>query len=221
MRSIAIVLAMTTVRLATAGEAPDTSEESPALMTYARPEVGEGDPAPDAAEYQIPDWKAGDRLFAVKDDVAVLAEADPSARLIAKLAMGTPVVVREIDEGLDVRDGRVDRWYRVSVDAGDAKEGWVFGAQLTSLAFTADLDADGEDETITVALDESFRILVRVLEPATRAVSTVDLRPSGEGYLSRKGATLPPRSSPPRPPASPCSRSTPLRKRAPTTARRI
>ena len=117
------------------------------------------------------------------------------AKVLASLALGTPVTVkRRLEPRVRLLD-RVDSWYEVEAKRADGTPvtGLVFGNLLTPLRVEADLDGDGEKELATVAMTADFKIRVRVMEPTlppNQRVANLDL-PMAPGAGRRFGQGLP------------------------------
>lgn len=77
-------------------------------------------------------------------------------------------------------DGRVDRYYEVTPQAGGPTRK-VFGGRLTALCFNADLDGDAQADHAQVFFTSEFKIRVRARG------GTLDIEPRGGAYLSRVG----------------------------------
>ena len=92
-------------------------------------------------------------------EVTVLAELTPTKRLI----------------------GRDNRWYRVRTD--DGTEGALFGALLTPVGGTADLDGDGESERYALTFSPRHNPQIRLAEPqrTDESEQVLDL-PVGVGW---------------------------------------
>lgn len=160
-------------------------------LSYSAPEK------PDApvADYEISEWKTGDVLYVVTDEVNLRAAASAEASVAATLPLGAQVKVTSVaTERIRVQD-RVDHWYQVSATLADGKAatGFVFGNVLTPYRFAADFDGDGGEEIATVGFTADFLIRVRFLEPAASGksrVAWVDARPTGGAYVSRRGGNV-------------------------------
>ncbi|MBN1210911.1 MAG: SH3 domain-containing protein [Myxococcaceae bacterium] len=164
----------------------------PKLLLYA----AHGAPS-ELASYDVSTWEAGHRLFIAVDQASLLEAPEEQARVVASVALGTPVkVTLRLAERSRVLD-RVDHWYQVEAKAADGRlvRAYAFGNLLTPLRYEADLDGDGEKEVATVAMTADFKIRVRVMEPGLplhQRVASLDLRPAGEGLGGSVKASLVP-----------------------------
>ncbi|MBZ4418322.1 SH3 domain-containing protein [Myxococcus sp. RHSTA-1-4] len=133
-------------------------------------------------------------------DEANLRESPAAdAKVVTVLPLGAAVRVMERGRDRQKVGEYVNHWYRVEYmdtrgtpDTGDDApvRGWLFGNTLTPLRFEADFDGDGEQEVATVVMSADFKIRVRVLEPNVkppRRVSSIDVTPAGQAYLSVNG----------------------------------
>ena len=130
----------------------------PKIVLYA----GHGDPS-DVASFDVSTWEPGHKLFIAVDQASLREEPDEQAKVLASLALGTPVTVkRRLEPRVRLLD-RVDSWYEVEAKRADGwpVSGLVFGNLLTPLRVEADLDGDGEKELATVAMTADFKIRVR------------------------------------------------------------
>ncbi|WP_224247160.1 SH3 domain-containing protein [Hyalangium gracile] len=140
----------------------------------------------DPASYDISTWEPGHQLFIAVDQASLREEPDEETRVVASLALGSPVTVKQRSgERVRVLD-RVDHWYLVEAKDAEGRtvSGHLFGNLLTPLRFEKDLDGDGEKELATVAMTADFKIRVRVMEPRlppNQRVAYLDLRPAGAG----------------------------------------
>lgn len=123
--------------------------------------------------------EGGARLCVSGHKVNLRAGPSTRAAVHDRLGLGTTVMVRAIVPGGPVRIGsRTDWWYQVAVldDTGVATlKGYLFGGTLTPACVLADLDADGEAERATVAINTQGTPLVRILEPTAEAEVTASL----------------------------------------------
>jgi hypothetical protein len=153
----------------------------PKIVLYAE----HGDPS-DVASFDVSTWEPGHKLFIAVDQTGLREEPDEQAKVLASLALGTPVTVkRRLEPRVRLLD-RVDSWYEVEAKRADGSpvSGLVFGNLLTPLRVEADLDGDGEKELATVAMTADFKIRVRVIEPTlppNQRVASLDLRTAGAG----------------------------------------
>lgn len=153
----------------------------PKIVLYA----GHGD-ASDVASFDVSTWEPGHKLFIAVDQASLREEPDEQAKVLASLALGTPVTVkRRLEPRVRLLD-RVDSWYEVEAKRADGSRvsGLMFGNLLTPLRVEADLDGDGEKELATVAMTADFKIRVRVMEPTlplNQRVASLDLRTAGVG----------------------------------------
>ncbi len=136
--------------------------------------------------YDVSTWEPGSKLFIAVDQASLREEPNEEARVLAALALGSPVTVKQrLGERVRVLD-RVDYWYQVEAKGSDGRPvtGHIFGNLLTPLRLEGDLDGDGEKEIATVAMTADFKIRVRVMEPKlppNQRVANLDLRPGGQG----------------------------------------
>lgn len=131
-------------------------------------------------------------LFVGVDEANLRESPAADAAVVTTLPLGAAVqVLKRGEQRLKVGE-YVNHWYRVTyVDPkGTPSTGWLFGNTLTPFRFEGDFDGDGEQEVATVVMSADFKIRVRVLEPNVkppRRVSSVDVTPAGQAYLSVKG----------------------------------
>jgi hypothetical protein len=164
--------------------AADPVDDDPPELVYqlsGRPDAG-------LKDSHVPGWNEGTVLYAAVDGVALRESPSPSARRLGTLPIGTAVRVVRGDAPLQVQAGFVHRWVSVEVD-GAAERGYVFGAFLTPLIVTADLDGDGQSEVATAAFTQDAQALVRIAS-ARRATQSISFRVAGEGYLSVRGGAV-------------------------------
>src|SRR5215217_4029967 len=149
--------------------------------------------------YSFTEWEPSGKteaLYVGVDEANLRQTASAEGAVVATLPLGAAVrVLEKGKERLKVGE-YVNHWYSVeyvdakgTADAADdaVHKGWLFGNTLTPFRFEEDFDGDGEKEVATVVMSGDFKIRVRVLEPNVkppRRVSSVDVSPSGEGYLS-------------------------------------
>ncbi|MFY2558139.1 SH3 domain-containing protein [Corallococcus terminator] len=152
--------------------------------------------------YSFTEWEPSGKteaLYVGVDEANLRQTASAEGAVVATLPLGAAVrVLEKGKERLKVGE-YVNHWYSVeyvdakgTADAADDAvfKGWLFGNTLTPFRFEADFDGDGEKEIATVVMSGDFKIRVRVLEPNVkppRRVSSVDLSPAGQGYLSVNG----------------------------------
>lgn len=152
--------------------------------------------------YSFTEWEPSEMkepLYVGVDEANLRQTASAEGAVVATLPLGAAVrVLEKGKERLKVGE-YVNHWYSVeyvdakgTADAADdvVSKGWLFGNTLTPFRFEEDFDGDGEKEVATVVMSGDFKIRVRVLEPNVkppRRVSSVDVSPSGEGYLSVSG----------------------------------
>lgn len=152
--------------------------------------------------YSFTEWEPSGKteaLYVGVDEANLRQTASAEGAVVATLPLGAAVrVLEKGKERLKVGE-YVNHWYSVeyvdakgTADAADdaVHKGWLFGNTLTPFRFEEDFDGDGEKEVATVVMSGDFKIRVRVLEPNVkppRRVSSVDVSPSGEGYLSVSG----------------------------------
>ncbi|NMO15337.1 SH3 domain-containing protein [Pyxidicoccus fallax] len=157
-------------------------------------------PAADGYDFTVwePTGKQAKHFIGV-DEANLRETPTADGPVVTTLPLGANVRVLERGQERQKVGEYVNHWYRVEYfdtkgtpDTNDDApvRGWVFGNTLTPFRFEADFDGDGELEVATVVMSADFKIRVRVLEPNVkppRRVSSVDLTPSGQGYLSVKG----------------------------------
>ncbi|MCP3167982.1 SH3 domain-containing protein [Myxococcus qinghaiensis] len=152
--------------------------------------------------YSFTEWEPSEMkepLYVGVDEANLRQTASAEGAVVATLPLGAAVrVLEKGKERLKVGE-YVNHWYSVeyvdakgTADAADDAvfKGWLFGNTLTPFRFEGDFDGDGEKEIATVVMSGDFKIRVRVLEPNVkppRRVSSVDLSPAGQGYLSVNG----------------------------------
>ena len=153
----------------------------PKILLYA----AHGDTT-ELAAYDVSTWEPGHQLFIAVDQASLREEPQEDGTVMASLALGTPVTVKQrLGDRVRLLD-RVDCWYQVETKGADGKPvtGHVFGNLLTPLRLEGDFDGDGEKEIATVAMTADFRIRVRVMEPRlppNMRVSHLDVRTAGQG----------------------------------------
>ncbi|MFP2906811.1 SH3 domain-containing protein [Pyxidicoccus sp. 3LFB2] len=138
-------------------------------------------------------------LYVGVDEANLRESPAADAPVVFTLPLGAAVqVLKRNPERLKVGE-YVNHWYRVTYmdtkgtpDRADdePRNGWLFGNTLTPFRFEGDFDGDGEQEVATVVMSADFKIRVRILEPNVkppRRVSSVDITPAGQGYLSVNG----------------------------------
>jgi hypothetical protein len=146
----------------------------------------------DFTQFEPSAKKAG--LYVGVDEANLRQSPGADAAVVTTLPLGAPVRVLERGkERLKVGE-YVNHWYQVEyLDAkGASFKGWLFGNTLTPFRFEGDFDNDGEQEVATVVMSSDFKIRVRVLEPNVkppRRVSSVDITPAGQGYMSVDGGS--------------------------------
>ncbi|WP_164009261.1 SH3 domain-containing protein [Pyxidicoccus trucidator] len=138
-------------------------------------------------------------LFVGVDEANLRQSPAADAAVVTTLMLGSPVqVLKRGEERLKVGE-YVNHWYQVTyldtkgtpgTEDDQPFTGWIFGNTLTPFRFEGDFDGDGEQEVATVVMSADFKIRVRVLEPNVkppRRVSSVDVSPAGQAYLSVNG----------------------------------
>lgn len=138
--------------------------------------------------------EGGARLCVAGHRVNLRSRPSTGAAVQDRLGLGTTVMVRAIVPGGPVRiGGRTDWWYQVAVldDTGVATgKGYLFGGTLTPACVLADLDADGETERATVAINAQGTPLVRILEPSAESEVTASLPVTRAGTSPLTHATV-------------------------------
>ena len=129
----------------------------------------------------------GATLYAASADVALHAQMDVGAKVLASLPFGAALTIDTPGTRTRVKD-RVDQWY--AVHTSDGRAGFVFGAWLTPFRFDADFDQDGDEELATVAFSDDFAIAVRFYEARTKKTAELTFAAAGQGYLSRRGGNV-------------------------------
>ncbi|MFP2929916.1 SH3 domain-containing protein [Pyxidicoccus sp. 3LG] len=180
-----------------------TQTPAPSLH-YTAPTVEEG--AQRTLEgYDFTVWEPSGKkadLYVGVDEANLRKSPAADAEVVTTLPLGA--AVRVLERGKDrLKVGEyVNHWYSVEYldtkgtpdGADDAVfKGWLFGNTLTPFRFEGDFDGDGEQEVATVVMSNDFKIRVRVLEPNVkppRRVSSVDVNPSGQAYLSVDGGPV-------------------------------
>ena len=153
----------------------------PKILLYA----AHGDTT-ELASYDVSTWEPGSQLFIAVDQASLREAPQEDASVVASLALGSPVTVKQrLGERIRLLD-RVDCWYQVEAKGADGKPvtGHLFGNLLTPLRLEGDFDGDGEKEIATVAMTADFRIRIRVMEPKlppNQRVANLDVRTSGQG----------------------------------------
>ena len=113
--------------------------------------------------------EAGERVCVAGHKVNLRRSPTTRGRVVARLDLGTTLMVRATVPGGPVPlGGRRDWWYQVVVldkDGVAQSKGYIYGGVLTHACLEADLDNDGEPEMATVALNPEGVIVVRVFEP--------------------------------------------------------
>jgi hypothetical protein len=173
-------------------------------LHYTAPSVQEGADASKRAldSYDFTQFEPTGKqasLYVGVDEANLRESPAADAAVVATLPLGAAVqVLKRGEERLKVGE-YVNHWYRVTYmdtkgtpDRGDdePRNGWLFGNTLTPFRFEADFDGDGEQEVATVVMSGDFKIRVRILEPNVkppRRVSSVDVVPAGQAYLSVDG----------------------------------
>lgn len=113
--------------------------------------------------------EAGERICVAGHKVNLRKSPTTRGRIVARLDLGTELMVRATVPGGPVAlGGRRDWWYQVIVlDENDVAEtkGYIYGGVLTRACLRADLDDDGELEVATVSMNPDGIVVVRVFEP--------------------------------------------------------
>lgn len=178
------------------------SQSPDASLHYTCPVSEEEGKVQPLERYDFTRWEPTGKkasLFVGVDEANLRQSPAADAAVVTTLPLGAAVqVLKRGEERLKVGE-YVNHWYQVTYldtkgtpASGDdvPVTGWLFGNTLTPFRFEADLDGDGEQEVATVVMSADFKIRVRVLEPRVkppRRVSSVDITPAGQGYLSVKG----------------------------------
>ncbi|QSQ23427.1 SH3 domain-containing protein [Pyxidicoccus parkwayensis] len=173
--------------------------QSPELeLHYTATSLQEGaDPAKRALDsYDFTQFEPSgktEHLYVGVDEANLRQTAAADGAVVTTLPLGAAVrVLERAPERLKVGE-YVNHWYHVEyVDPQGNKvlTGWLFGNTLTPFRFEGDFDNDGEQEVATVVMSNDFKIRVRVLEPNVkppRRVSSVDIVPAGQAYMSVDG----------------------------------
>ena len=140
-----------------------------AVAFFATAAQGSSDPPTTIAGKSPSPTEAGERICVAGHKVNLRRSPTPRGRIVARLDLGTPLMVRATVPGGPVPlGGRRDWWYQVVVlDDDDVAEtkGYIYGGVLTRACLQADLDNDGETEVVTVSMNPDGIVVVRVYEP--------------------------------------------------------
>lgn len=109
-------------------------------------------------------------VYAAGHNVRVRDDPSTAGQVVRTLALGEPARVRAGGAVAATIGERSSAW--VPVRVGDVT-GWVWGGALTLARLEADLDADGEQEVLTVAYNGAGEVVVRSREPAVEGDTAV------------------------------------------------
>jgi hypothetical protein len=165
------------------------AQKSDTTLMYSGPEDLKN---AEVSSFEFRKYQPGEKVFVASHNSNLREKASSKSGVVTTLPMATRVKVLKPVGGPTTIIGKVDRWYQVEVvEPGPAKgkRGHLFGMLLTPAAFRVDMDGDGEEEIVTAAFAQNFKIRIRVREPKVDEPEqvSVDVNAAGGAYISRQG----------------------------------
>lgn len=167
---------------------PAAAEQKAPLQYSAPRDAAKREPK----SYEVSLWEPGTQVCMAVDEANLRAEPKEDAPVLATLPMGAKVTVKKRVGGVVKVSDRVDAWYQVKAPGAEGKPvtGFMFGNVMTQACYSLDMDGDGEEELVTVAMTADFKIRVRVMEPRLpppHRVASAEVEPAGQLYTGHVG----------------------------------